>query len=623
MKPARSNALELLAPAGTLEAGMAAIICGADAVYIGAERFGAREGAGNSVSDIAKLCRFAHTYWARVYATVNTILRDDELPEAQRLIERLYEAGVDGLIIQDVGLLELDLPPLPLIASTQMHNSTPEKVAFLEAVGFSRVILARELTLAEIRRIRAATRVELECFVHGALCVSYSGRCLMSYAIGGRSGNRGRCAQPCRRRYCLEDRHGRHIAGPAHFLSLKDLNLSDHLEKLVTAGVHAFKIEGRLKDAAYTANITALYRRKLDQLHGSTGLRKSSSGSVTLLFSPDPAKTFNRGYSSFFLNGRTAQLASLKTSGWTGEFLGTVVSAGPQSFELATPHDLHNGDGISFFDERGEPCGTVVNRVEGSEVFPAAMTGIAPGTDVYRNHDHLFLQQIVRWPAERRIEMSFELQETLGGFLLRCCDADGNTAAAAIACEKKPAEKPEAAIATIKRQIAKLGNTPFVCRTVSIACEPVFFLPVSALNRLRRDAVAELLRVRAENRPVKQGGVLRNDVPFPDRALTYADNVLNHKAAAFYRRHCIESIELAAESGLRMNGRKVMTARYCIKYELGLCRTPGGKRESGRDPYYLVDEAGRRFRLRFDCSACRMDVFAPEEHGTADGRGVR
>jgi len=622
MDPARSDALELLAPAGTIEAGMAAIRCGADAVYIGAERFGAREGAGNTISDIEKLCTFAHTYWAKVYATVNTILRDDELPEAQRLIARLHAAGVDGLIIQDMGLLELDLPPLPLIASTQMHNSTPEKVAFLEAAGFSRVILARELTLAEIRRIRAATRVELECFVHGALCVSYSGRCLLSYAIGGRSGNRGRCAQPCRRRYRLEDRHGRHVAGPAHFLSLKDLNLAEHLDELVAAGVTAFKIEGRLKDATYVANITAFYRRKLDLLRGRTGLRGSSSGAVTLHFSPDPAKTFNRGYSSFFLNGRAQQLASLKTAGWAGEFVGTVVSAGPRSFKLATVHDLHNGDGISFFDARGELCGTVVNRVEGAAVFPASMTGIAPGTDVYRNHDHRFLQQLLRRPAERRIQMSLELEETTEGFLLRCRDEDENAAAAAVACNKKPAEKPGAALATIKRQLARLGNTPFVCRAVSIACEPVCFLPVAVLNRLRREAVAELLRVRAKNRPVRRGGARRTSVPFPERALTYADNVLNQKAATFYRRHGVASIEPAAETGISMSGRRVMTARYCIKYELGLCQRPGG-RESARDPHYLVDEAGRRFRLVFDCAACRMEVFAPDESGLPDGRGMR
>jgi len=333
---------------------------------------------------------------------------------------------------------------------------------------------------------------------------------------------------------------------------------------------------------------------------------------VTLHFIPDPAKTFNRGYRSFFLNGRTRRCASLKTPGWTGEHIGAVVAAGARSFELAPTCALHNGDGICFFDAHGELRGTVVNRVSGTAVFPASMAGIRPGTVVYRNHDRQFLQQLARRPAERRIGLWFEFEETAEGVAVRVRDEDGNTAGVTCACDKTPAAKPDAAAGTIKRQLAKLGGTRFYCNAVSIAGRSVCFLPVSVLNRLRREAVAALVRVRAENRPVKRGGALRNSVPFPERRLRFADNVLNRTAAAFYRRHGVETIEPAAESGISMNGRKVMTARYCIMFELGMCRTAGGRKDVGA-PLHLVDQEGRRFRLHFDCAACHMEVFAPEE----------
>ena len=341
--------IELLAPAKNLEAGTNAIDCGADAVYIGASRFGARSSVGNSVADIEQLARYAHTYWGRVYVALNTILYDDEFPEALSLIRQLYEAGIDGLIVQDMGLLECDLPPLPLIASTQTHNVTPEKIAFLEQVGFQRVILARELNLEQITAIRAATTVELECFVHGAVCVCYSGQCYMSYASGGRSGNRGECAQPCRKAYRLKDGSGKIIGDRRYFLSLKDMNRSEYLKELIQVGVSSFKIEGRLKDSAYVKNIVSYYRRRLDSVLEECGLSKSSSGTTSIDFIPNPAKTFNRSNSSYFLKDSREQVGSLNTPKSTGECIGRIASVGKRFFTLKSQTILHNWVTASAF----------------------------------------------------------------------------------------------------------------------------------------------------------------------------------------------------------------------------------------------------------------------------------
>jgi collagenase-like PrtC family protease len=396
------SAIELLAPAKDLETGIAAIDCGADAVYVGASRFSAREAAGNSLADIAALARYAHRYWARVYAAVNTILRDDELEAAVRLCHDLHGVGVDGLIIQDVGLLECDLPPLPLIASTQMHNHTPERVAFLEQVGFARAILARELDLDGIAAIRRATTLALEVFVHGALCVGMSGRCTLSYALGGRSGNRGQCAQPCRRGYALVDGAGKTVLSERHLLSLRDLNLTAQLGELLAAGITSFKIEGRLKNQAYVMNVVGHYRQALDQVLAPSGDHKSSSGKVTLDFLPNPDKTFNRGYTTYFLHGRGAAVASPASPKHVGEPIGSVTSVSGDCFTLDQAAALHSGDGITFYDRDDELAGSRVNHVRGATVFPQKLAGIAPGTRVFRNHDHAFADAIAkRRPAAR------------------------------------------------------------------------------------------------------------------------------------------------------------------------------------------------------------------------------
>jgi len=600
--------IELLAPAGNLDAGLAAINCGADAVYIGAGRFGARAAAGNSLRDIEKLCRHAHKYWGRVYGALNTILTDAELPQARQLTIRLAEAGIDGLIIQDVGLLELDLPRLPLIASTQMHNNTPAKVAFLEKAGFSRVILARELTLEQIRDIRQQVGVELEFFVHGALCVCYSGQCYMSYAIGGRSGNRGQCAQPCRRRYTLEDADRKIVRKPGYLLSLKDLNLSEHLGELVAAGITSFKIEGRLKDAAYVANIVAWYRRKLDLLLDGAALQKSSSGSAVMDFSSDPDKTFNRGYTIYFLKGRSKEMASPDTPAFTGAYLGRVAKTGRASFLLHTAAGLHNGDGICFFDRKKILRGTNINTVQGREVFPAKMAGIEQGMEMYRNLDQRFAKKLLKSRSKRVIGVSLQLQETPEGFSVCAVDEDGNEAAFALAAGKQKAEKRAAARATIEKQLAKLGETDFFCTGLDIDSAAVFFIPVAVLNALRRGVAEARARVREKNRPVATGGARQNSVPYPEAELSYLANVLNSRAEDFYRRHGVKHIERAAESGIALGGRKVMTTKFCLRYQLDMCTKQAGVADA-RQPLFLADEDGRRFELRFNCGDCVMEIY--------------
>ena len=606
--------VELLAPARDLECGIAAIDCGADAVYIGAPRFGARAAAGNRIEDIAALARYAHKYWARVYATLNTLLSDEELPAACRLAWQLHDTAIDGLIIQDTGLLECELPPLPLIASTQMHNHTPERVAFLEQVGFQRAILARELEIEEIRAIRrAAPRIELETFVHGALCVSYSGQCHLSYALGGRSGNRGECAQPCRRAYTLVDGQGRTLARERHLLSLKDLNLSEHLPELLDAGVTSFKIEGRLKDRTYVSNVVAFYRARLDEVLGARGIARSSSGTSAAGFTPNLAKTFNRSFTTYFLHGRSEPVGSPETPKMTGESVGRVVRMGEaagrvagataESFTLDGAEELHAGDGLAFFDPQGRLRGTSVNAVRGRSVFPQKMEGIAAGTLIHRNHDHEFLSRVTNARSERRIAVRLVLR----GLTLTAVDEDGNRAEATLDGPFAVAQKPERAMETIRRQLEKMGDTEFTYAGVELEAGAVPFVPVAALNAARRDVLARLREVREQNRPRAEGRIIPNDAPFPEGELTYLGNVLNRKAEAFYRRHGVDRIEPAAESGLDLRGRKVMTTRYCIKDQLGLCPREGSAEEAA-EPLALIDDEGRRLELRFDCARCEMEV---------------
>ena len=592
------KAIELLAPARDLAVGIDAVNCGADAVYIGAEEFGARAGAANTAADIGKLCVYARRYGARVYSAVNTILTDHELIRAQRLITRLWEAGVCGVIVQDMGLLEVKLPPVPLIASTQTDNTTPEKVLFLEKAGFKRVILGRELSIEEIKKIHAKTAVELEFFVHGALCVSYSGLCYASYALGGRSGNRGACAQPCRKLYTLRDGLGNVIEKNKHILSLKDLNLTRRLGALIDAGVTSLKIEGRLKDGAYVRNIVSHYRAALDKVLEQKKLPKSSYGKSFIEFAPNPAKTFNRGYSEYFVNGNPADIAAPDTPKFVGEPLGRVYEVKNGSFKLQGAQKLNPGDGISFFDKDGVLDGSLVNGVKDGRVKAENLKGIENGTAIYRNFDREFIRLVGRGEPRRKLGVRLEFSETGDGFSLKAVDETGFSSVTDLKSKKVQAEKPEQAMDTINRQLSKLGESDYYLQALEVRLSKPFFIPVSALNDLRRDTLAAL--AKHELRPPREEIKIKpSEHPYPVKELDFTGNVLNSKAAAFYRRHGVGAIAVAAEEGLDMRGKRVMTLKFCLRRRLGLCR-----KGQAVEPLYLEDEEGRVFRLDFDCEAC-------------------
>ena len=599
--------LELLAPARTADIGISAIDCGADAVYIGAERFGARAAAANAIQDIARLCDYAHRFWARVYVTVNTLLRDDELPLAADLILTLYQIGVDGIIIQDVGLLECNLPPVPLIASTQMHIASPEKATFLEHTGFSRLTLARELSLDEIRAIRRSVSVPLECFVHGALCVCYSGQCYLSVALGGRSGNRGECAQPCRKPYSLEDDAGHVIVRGKHLLSIKDLNLTEHLDALVDSGVSAFKIEGRLKDAAYVRNITAWYRSQLDEVIRAKRLRRPSSGMSLFGFTPKPDKTFNRGYSAYFIDSTRRLVGSMDSPKSLGERIGVVTAVQPGSFTLDTSMPLHNGDGICFLDGTAGLRGTSVNTVHGARVQPEKMTGIKPGTVIMRNHDHAFERLLDRCVSTRTIPVSIAFEETATGFALCATDEDGVAARRETECHAARAPNPAAAAARIAQQAAKCGGTEFSCLRVDSGRTTATLIPAAVLNAARRDLLAALRAARQQQRPIEHRAVTPHTAPYPEPKLDYRGNILNKRAAAFYRRHGVREIQPAVESGVPMTGKTVMTTRFCLRHELGQCPCNAARVRAAK-PWFLMDEDGSRLKLEFECGRCLMHV---------------
>ena len=606
--------LELLAPARDLQTGIDAVNCGADAVYIGAEMYGARSGAANTVADIGRLAQYAHRYRAKVYAAVNTIFTGGEINHAARLIARLWDAGADAAIIQDMGLLEAGLPPIPLFASTQCHNSTPEKVLFLEKAGFSRVILARELSLEEIKAVRAATAVELEAFVHGALCVCYSGQCYLSHELGGRSGNRGECAQPCRKAWAVTDGSGARVEAGPHPLSLKDLNLSRRLAHLAAAGVTSFKIEGRLKDRAYVRNIVAHYRRELDKL-AAKGYGRTSCGKSFPGFEPDPAKTFNRGYTEYFLDGNPLNAHASDTPKFKGEPLGRAFDVKEGSFKVQGAARLTPGDGIAFSDKEGRLAGGFVHGVtpEG-RVRADNLRGMDSGTLVYRNLDSRFIASVTKADPRRRLALRLEFSDYEGGFTLKASDELGAEAEAKLRGVKSAAQKPEQALDTITKQLSKLGESAWHLEKLDVKLSRPYFIPVSALNDLRRDALAALGEA-APPYERAQRQLEPTDHPYPARVLDYTGNVLNPLAAKFYRRHGVKETGMAAEGGADLAGKPVMTLRCCPRRVLGLCRK--GK---AVEPLYLTDEEGDRLRLEFDCAACVARVYLERRGLPAAGR---
>lgn len=594
--------IELLSPARDAETGIAAVNCGADAVYIAAQKFGARKGAGNEMQDIEKLIQHAHLFRTRVYLALNTLLYDHELEEALSIIHDAWNAGIDGIIIQDMGLLECDLPPVPLIASTQTDNRNPEKIRFLEKVGFQRVILARELTLTEIRNIRSQTSLELEFFIHGALCVSYSGQCYLSQAVKGRSANRGECAQLCRLPYSLFDENGKELVSNRHVLSLKDLNLTDYLTQLIDAGITSFKIEGRLKDKAYVKNITYWYRKMLDRIiEERNDLRKSSSGSVFVSIAPDPARSFNRGFTKYFISGRRKGLSAILTPKSTGYYLGKVSRTGDGYFVLDTEESVSNGDGLCFFDEQNVLRGFRVNKAEGNKIFLWKDTPPPPGTEIYRNNDLQFEQQILSAKETRKIPVIFVLEETEKGYSLLVKDGDGNQASAFIESGHIPASNPSVSEKSIREQIAKTGNTIFEVENIIVSFSRPWFIQTSVLNQMRRQCLESLLKERLRNYQRAEKPILKNEIPYPESSVDFRANVLNRKAEAFYRRHGVSEIQ----TGFELNplpGAPLMTMKFCPKFEQGKCPWFQDK-TAGKGDWFLTEKSNR-FRLVFHCDEC-------------------
>lgn len=610
-----NNRLELLAPAKNADYGIEAIRHGADAVYIGGPAFGARATAGNSVEDIARLCAFAHKYHAQVFVALNTILMDDELETAEKLIWDVYNAGADALIVQDMGVLQLNLPPIALHASTQMDNRNPEKVAFLEQVGFSQVVLARELGLSQIREVAAHTNMQIEFFIHGALCVAYSGLCNLSHAFSNRSANRGECSQMCRLPGNLKTRQGDVLAQNEHLLSLKDNNQTDNLEALIDAGVRSFKIEGRLKDLSYVKNVTAHYRQKLDAIMARRPeFVASSHGRTEHTFTPDPEKTFNRGSTDYFVHERSQGIKDFRSPKYIGQDVGKVVALGKDFIQVSSTHEFNNGDGLAYFppnyamakqsDDKLQ--GLRVNRAEGHKLHVLQVPrDLRVGMNLYRNHNQAFEALLAKESAKRIIGVDMRLTDTARGVALTLTDIYGLSATVELEVEKTPATDAEKTLQTIRTQLSKLGSTDFTARQISIETAQPWFLPASTLNGLRRDAVAalELARVEGYQRP--KPWKYNQDAVYPFKHLSYLGNVANEKAKDFYQRHGVIEIQDTYEKNGVTEDVPLMVTKHCLRFNFNLCpkEVPGIK----ADP--MVLEIGNDvLKLVFDCPKCEMLV---------------
>ena len=638
------TSLELLAPAKNLACGIAAIDHGADAVYIGASRFGARSAAGNSIDDIRQLCEYAHPFGVKVYVTVNTILYDDELDATRQLLQDLQTIGVDAILVQDMAILELSASILPMSrgsqrgadhpfprfhASTQTDNRTPEKVRWLRSLGFSRVVLARELSVEEIAEIhREVPDVELEVFVHGALCVSYSGLCYASQYCFGRSANRGECAQFCRMKFSLFDSEGREVERDRYLLSLKDMNQSDHLLELIEAGATSFKIEGRLKDVSYVKNVTAAYSQRLNDIISRypDKYRRSSLGECRYTFTPDLRKTFNRGYTTYFLHGRQPNIASFDTPKAVGEYVGMVKELRGDSFNVAGVASFVNGDGLCFINADRQLEGFRANRVQGNRIWPYRMPqGLRPGVRLYRNSDQEQERILSKPSAERRIPIRLSLRAVADGFTLsasilplsrgsqRGSDQPPlpNSAMIHFNAEHQQAQKPPHE--NIIRQLSKLGDTIYTCSSVDIPDDFNYFIPNSILSDMRH-ALIEIMSneqlvmsnfdYQTSADSVSQGNHHSSSLT-PHYSFNYLNNISNRLSQQFYGAKDLSAYELKGGDG------PIMQCRHCIRYALGYCVKHGGQRPTWHEPLSLVLGDGRRFRLEFDCKHCQMNVYAP------------
>ena len=604
--------LELLAPAKNLECGIAAIDHGADAVYIGADHFGARAAAGNSTDDIARLCSYAHQFGARVYVTVNTIVYDNEIDSVRSLLKRIGEAGADAILVQDMALVSMlsDIG-LEMHASTQTDNRTADKVEWLRGLGFKRVVLARELSVDEIAEIHAKhPDVELEVFVHGALCVSYSGQCYASQYCFQRSANRGECAQFCRLKFDLVDAEGKVIEHDRHLLSLKDMCQIDNLERLAEAGAVSFKIEGRLKDVAYVKNVTAAYSRRLDEIVAAhpDKYRRASFGRVDYGFDPDLRKTFNRGYTTYFADGRQPDIFSPDTPKALGEYVGKVKEVKRQCLTVSGVASFANGDGLCFINADRQLEGFRVNRAEGNRLYPSSMPrNLRQGVALYRNNDQQFERLLSRPSAVRRLSITMSLSATESGFALDVATEDGRKARVEAKAEHTVAQKPQHE--NIVRQLSKLGTTIYDCTNITIPDDFPWFVPSSLLAQMRRDACTMVSDCSKTSHPSPQ--------PVHPSPLTYKNpsrppyllNASNTLAVEFYRQLGVEAsaFETQKKHG---EGEKLMQCRFCLRHALGYCVNKGGRKPQWKEPMFLRLPDGRKFQLQFNCKRCEMYLLS-------------
>lgn len=595
--------VELLAPAKDYASAVAAVDYGADAVYIGGAKFGARQAAGNSAEEIARVVEYARRYGVRVHAALNTLVWDDELVEAERQARELIAAGVDALIVQDMALRRMSLP-VELHASTQVCNSTPEGARFLGEAGFARVILERNLSLAEIRAICSATAAEVECFVHGAICVGFSGRCFLSRSMSGRSGNRGACSQPCRLAWDLTDGRGRTYIAGKHLLSVRDMNLSHRIGDLLDAGVTSFKIEGRLKDTNYIKNVVAYYRRAVDEaLAVRPGFVRSSAGESVPDFTPDPSKSFTRGESEYFFAGKRPGVASFDTPKAVGEYVGRVAKVFGNGFTLLGEAELAPGDGICFITPHGV-TGTNVNAAEGRRIVPNRMEGIVVGAEVYRNSDRLFNLRLERSRTRRVIPATAVAEVSAEGFAITYTDCEGVTASAARTVPLDRAKNPGANASALRVQAMKSGDTIFAVRDAEVRGAE-WFVPASLAAEVRREALSALDEAR-RNRPLEHRILPENPAArYPSERLTAEENVTNRLAEAFYRDHGVREIERGLDLAPTTAGHRVMRSAYCIRREIGECLR---ERPQLRGDLYL-EHGAHRYRLEFDCAACEMSLI--------------
>ena len=591
--------VELLSPAKNLEVAIAAINSGADAIYIGASDFGARINASNSLESIEKLVNYAHKFYVRVHVTINTILNNEELQKAKELIKNLYSIGVDAIIVQDMGLIKAaidgEIPPIQIHASTQCNNRSLEKVKFFDNIGVSRVILARELSLKQIEEICKNTNCEIETFVHGALCVSYSGQCYLSYANGGRSANRGECAQPCRKKYSLIDKNGKVYQKDKYLLSLKDFNASEHIEKLINFGVKSFKIEGRLKDENYVRNVTLYYNNLINKYAQHT-----SSGKIFEDFEPDIEKTFNRTYTDYFLNGRT-QCANFLTPKSMGKYIGKVTKVSKNYIETDTKIKLNPQDGICY-EHLGEFSGFKINIAEGRKIYPNKMPKIATGTELYRNFDSEFEKVLSKSKTVRKIGVTFEVFEDR----ISAEDTDFNRVTTILTDTEKP-QNPQSAKENIIKQLQKTGDSDFYVIKTDINTNSVPFLPVSKINEIRRNLLQKLMKERIKNYPKLVQKPICYTL-FEQENSDYRLNIYNNEAKKFYENCGCKTNDRALESSKTIPyGVELMRCKHCLRYACGIC----SKDVKINNNLYMQDEQGKKYPLRFDCKNCEMIVLCP------------